>query len=363
MKYYYIAKDFLTSRHGKILSLAFAMVIGAVFVGSHLKNQKEETVITPASQSNVWEDDNGELNDPIQQAQRNKSFEAFTPIAPKTEKVVIQPKPQAKHPPVIQAPKVVKQVAPLFKEQRKASKVAIATKSPTLPKLEPGALIHCRLLTPATTDHANLPVIAQITRPVIRDGITLIPRGTKITGIVKTSKNKRIFFAPNWQVYTGRNRSLNLAAHVQESSYNPHTKRYNLADGRAGLPGFIENEQKVKRVKILGEVVKGIARLGKETVRTTAGEYIPSTGRNAAINISSTVVDGLLPKSKQQLVKQEPYIHVPAGREFYLMITSTNQAQGSPPSQETSIDQLWAEAIRKRLTGKQPALPQYNHQN
>jgi len=350
MKYFYIAKDFLMTRNGKSSAFAAAIALAAAYVGIHLKNQKEEAPITSIPQPSAWENDSGELNAPIQQTQRNKSFELFTPIPPKAEKIAPLPKPKPKRQPVTQPQKATVQlIAPLFKEQRKTSKAAQLVKSPALPKLEAGALIHCRLLTPATTDHPNLPVIAQITRSVIRDGIPLFPKGSKITGTIKTSQNKRIFFAPDWQVYLDRHKSINLSAQLQEKSYNAKSRSYNLADGRIGLAGVIENEQESKRFNILGEVIKGIAALSKDSIRTTAGEYIPSSGKNAAINISSTVIDGLLPKSKQQTIKQAPYIHVPAGTEFYLMITPTNQARAGSDSQKTSIDQLWAEAMRKRL--------------
>lgn len=355
MKYYYITKDFLSTRNGKILLLAATITIAAIFSSNHLTSKKSEAAIQPIPSSDPWADDNGEHTTPLQQTKRNKSFEPFTPIAPKPEKLVVKPKPkpQPKRLPVIPPRKnTVRQIAPLFKEQRKASKPKIAetTQSPTLPTLETGAVIHCRLLTPATTDHANLPVIAQITRPVIRNGIVIIPKGSRISGSISTTKNKRIFFAPEWQVHLGRNTSINLSAQAQEKSYNRQTHSYNLADGRIGLPGFIENEKKPEQNNILGEVVKGIARLGKETVKTAAGEYVPSTGKNTAINIGSTAIDGLLPQPKQPAIKQGAYIHVPAGREFYLIVNSTAPSHGNSQSSPTSIDQLWIEAMRKRMS-------------
>lgn len=346
----YVIKDFLFSRNGKILVLC-AVLIFCIFNFDKFKPKNSEAPEgISAQQSALWGDDADDQQAPLKQLESNKSFNPFTPLPSKSEKLHTPEPPQEKTITFKPTPvAAIELSAPLFKEERTQQKQTTQNiqKPFTLPKLEAGAIIHCQLLTPATTDTANAPVIARSTHAVIRDGITIIPRGSRLFGKIQTSKNKRVFFSPNWKISIKNNQSLTLSAQVQEKNYNHQARRYNPSDGRLGLPAFVENDSPKKKSNFLHKLVKGIGRFGKDTVRSGIGDYVPATGRNIAIDITSTVIDEVLPKPKKDIIKQTPYLNIPAGREFYLVVSNIKQATQSSP--DLSIDELLRKAMQRRL--------------
>lgn len=351
----FILRDFFMSKQGKVLLFSFAIGLAVIYLFQLNSKKEAPAKVAPASRPSVWEDSGEQPDIPIQQSRRNSSFVPFVPKSSEMETAA--PKEplkleKAKAPVALELPLVIH--APLFKEER-APRVTVEQTSERretrLPEIELGAAIHCQLLTSAATDSSNSPVVATVTRSLIRDGVTLIPIGSRLLGHVQSSQNNRIFFAPAWQIITTQNKQLSLSGHVQEKGYDPLSNQFTSSDGTLGLPGFIENQQPSKELgkNLLGNVVKGIARLGKETVRTSAGEFIPSTGRNIVIDGSSAIIDGLLDeKEKSPTIKQQPYILIPAGQEFYLVVAST-RSTSKERTEEESIDDLLKQAVKKRL--------------
>lgn len=216
----YLIKDFLYSRNGKILILCAVIVVSAFYASKH-SNGKSQPSLPHKQQSDLWSDELDDREVPYQQTSRNTSFVPFVPVSPKPETIVIKEpaEPENKRP-VLPTKAIAVTIAPLIKEQLSQPLVSqddTATSTTPLPALEEGALIYCRLLSPASTDFKGSPVTAETMRPVIRNGIPLIPRGSKLTGMVQTSKNDRIFFEPEWRVRIPSGKQLTILAHSQET--------------------------------------------------------------------------------------------------------------------------------------------------
>ena len=91
------------------------------------------------------------------------------------------------------------------------------------------------------------------------------------------------------------------------------------------------------------------AALGKDTVRTNLGDFVPATGRNAIINGSSAAIDQLLKKPENEAIKKEPYLNVPAGTEFYLVASSKGNSHQSEVAEHSNLDSLLEQMMKKRL--------------
>lgn len=350
---FYLLTDFFRSRQGKLFIIVTISLLTLIFLFNTFdKKEPDQRPIT--RQKGIWEEDYNDQSSPPRKTKKYDSFVPFVP-APPEPKVVRIEEGAPKLKPTIPKPIVSIQLqAPLIKEQRKPTQIANhkeALEPVKLPLLEMGATLHCQLSTPATTDNQNSPVIALVTRSLIRDGITIIPRGSKLFGKVQSSANNRIFFAPDWTVLSTDGKQRKLRGNVQEKGYNMLTNELLASDGKLGLPGAIVNQTNPKKLSanILGTLVKGVAQFSKETVRTNVGEFIPSSGRNTAIAGSSEIIDQLLTKERQETIKLGPYIHVPAGNEFYLVVTEGGPESESHHANKASIDDLLNEAVRRRL--------------
>jgi Bacterial conjugation TrbI-like protein len=343
----YILKDFFLSRNGKVLILCAAIIIASFYASKHTKNSDSSRLSPQNGKPGLWSDRPDDIGTSPRRVGENASFAPFVPIAPKPDPPVVKVRELPIKPTMEVA---AKSQPPLIKEQRKSTATTLPDRNaPTLSILEEGALIHCRLLSPATTDSSNSPVIAEVTRAVIRNGITLIPKGCKIIGAIQSFVNDRVFFAPEWRLNLRPDSQLTLKAHVQERSYDHLANLPKASDGRSGLPGTVHNAAATDESSLLPALAKSLTIYGKETVRTGVGEFVPATGRNLALDGSSVLIDHFAKPADQSASRKQMFVEVPAGQEFYLMMLSTNAASDSNPGQPPTIDQLLEKLAKKRL--------------
>lgn len=348
--------DFLASKNGKIVVAAASILCGIIWVGlPSKKNASIESEQGADSEPELWASSTTDSTPPIQQVDTNESFELFKPAKPKAEPAVApqaeppNPKPITETTIKIPLPREVPQIhEPLFKEEHEVVSRDTAPQKllerPTLPALETGAVIHCQLIAPVSADQNGAPVIAHVTRPLIRDGIPIIPRGSRLFGKVQTSNDGRMFFEPEWITRDSAGKEITISAFARQ-------KGDGVLHNRSGVPGTTEGRSENSDIgKItLGNVVKGIAALGKDTVRTGIGELVPGTARNTLINGGIQVVDTLLPPQKEQKKHTEPNLIVPAGREFTLVVSSTTRDKVDKPTSSQNIDLLLEQMLRKQL--------------
>ena len=345
----------LRSRNGKIV-LAITTVLCALLWIYRTSANREEN----EKNSNLEGAQDFDKNDratPIQSVSESESFEFFTQEktkpeeakSPTTTAVPMEPDKFELPPPLPLAIETPEVFEPLIKEERQPARAKESKPEEqvaTLPPLELGATVHCQLLFPATSHQTDAPVIAQVTRPVIRDGITIVPVGSKIFGMVQAAKDERLFFATDWMIVTSSGRPITMTGNSMQKSVGAN-------DGKLGVPGFVENQPPPENLtKLLTRsLINGVAEISKDTVRTGVGEYISSSGRNAAITGGSAVIDQLLTPNAASKEKK-PYVNVPAGNEFYVVVSSQerpNKQRQEAASSTDSLDGLIEEMMRKRL--------------
>lgn len=343
---------FLGTRQAQLIILsALALISISYFI---LSPKAEELTEKPSvERSSVWDADYSNPQTEYQQTKRYDSYVPLVPIPPKPEIVEVRKPARVDKAVTIPKPVIPIQLqVPIVKMQRKPTEVA-ETKAPTIfkpPELELGATLYCKLSTPATTDNPSTAVIAVLTRSVVRDGITVIPRGSKLIGKVQKAVNNRIFFSDNWTLLTPSNDKHSILGDVQEVGRDGLTGELKPFDGRLGLPGTLVSQERTKRLnpKIIRTIAKGVSQFGKETVRTSVGEFVPASGRNAVITGGSAVIDGLFTPKQSETIQPQSYVRVYSGTEFYLVVSEMENQPGTHGN-EVSIDQLLQESLRQRL--------------
>lgn len=349
MKAFFIIKDFLLTRNGLIFTASVAILLSILWL-NHTRDSDKPSVATsnPEPKSALWRNNS---NNTLQDVEKNKSFEPFIPSKaqpPEAVELIPERIPFTDQTTLIAEPPELPIVhEPLIKEEREHTPKMTLQPPATLPRypeLEQGARIDCQLVSSPTTDQKASPILARVTRSVFRDGVLLIPAGSSVFGHVEDAKQDTLYPHHDWTILTPTRRRLSISA----LAYGQTPEKFMA---RTGLTGQSDESTPKKTVgrQLLGNVVKGIAALGKDTVRTGLGEYVPSTTRNVVINGSSQIIDAVLAddEAPQKVVK--PTIYAPAGQEFTLVVSSARREPAPAPKSQPNIDQLLEKMLRKRL--------------
>lgn len=352
----YTLSDFLRSKNGIVCLITSVIFIAILWLGSSETNSKTLTIDSSNPPQNDASHDSI-LSDksPITQVDTKSSFELFNPHKPKRQEettqhepaTAVEPVAKTLLPPPIPLPLPLHHEA-LIKEEHPTSLITSIESTnppaPSLPPLEPGARIQCQLLTPASTLQDKSPINAVVTRSLYRDGVLIIPKGAQISGNIHSSAGNRIIFGTNWNLENSAGEIISLSAVARQKSHD-------VSHGSLGVPGFLKNQPQAEPTgkKILASLIKGAAALGKDTVRTNLGDFVPATGRNAIINGSSAAIDQLLEKPKNKATTQEPYLSVPTGTEFYLVVSSGKGERQIKTNDSPNIDRLLEQIMRKRI--------------
>lgn len=351
----YTLQDFFRSKNGMVFLGTSLLFVAILWISAPSGGNPNLTI--DSSESSDADSHSGPALKPdptIPQIDKNDSFELFAPAKPQTRHE-IEPYPSTvKHtsppprlPPSPQPIAIPTVHEPLIKEEHLPAPPAPTpgrVQAPTLPVLEAGATIHCQLLTPATTDQGNTPITAIVTRPLFRNGVLIIPRGATISGKIQSSTPERVFFAPSWNLVDAAGEPLSVSGFARQKSND-------ASDGRLGLPGFQEAQRPAEHAgrTAAGTLVRGAAELGKDTVRTNVGEFVPATGRNAVLSATSAIVDQLLGKPSRESTPPKPRLITPAGTEFLLTVSATESPGEIKQGDASSIDALLEQTLRQRL--------------
>lgn len=354
--FFYTLSDFLRSKNGIVCLITSVIFIVILWLGSSETNSKTLSIDSSNPPQNDASHDTI-LSDksPITQVDTKSSFEFFNPQNPKRQEETTQHEPTTKVepvaknllPPPIPLPLPLHHEA-LIKEEHRTSPVTSIESTnppaPSLPPLEPGAQIQCQLLTPASTLQDKSPISAVVTRSLYRDGVLTILKGAQISGNIHSSAGNRIIFDTNWNLKNSAGEIISLSAVARQKSYD-------VSNGSLGVPGFLKNQPQEDPTgkKILASLFKGAAALGKDTVRTNLGNFLPATGRNAAINGSSDIIDQLLTNPREESIKNKPYLLAPAGTEFNLVIYAQGNSPKSEIREQSKIDSLLEQMMQRRL--------------
>ena len=335
----YRFKNFLRSRNGRITLFALATASLFVFLAGHLrKRQQAEEEVTSRlpklPSENLWIDP----EDPAESvegehytfSEPNETFRPFRPVSPKLVPEE-EPLPPALPP---ESPSLVGAgfpLAPMIFSERAAkaspqnAPVLLPETTPEPPGLdvEEGALLYCELSAPVSSDQAEGPVLARLTRPLTRRGRMLLPAGASLSGSLQRSSDTRMFFSPDWRVKVPSGAWVAFKAHTQEAAYDATRDQYAASDGRAGLPAPVPPEPKKENAAwrdVLGNVAVAAGRIGQDRTRTALGEFIPGTARNSILQGTSEAIEHSLSRPAQRPEARHKVLQVPAGTRFYLFI-------------------------------------------
>ena len=349
MKIFFIIKDFLLTRNGLIFASSLTILLTILWL-NHSKGSEKSGVASssPEPTSTLWSSDSEHT---LQDVEQNESFEPFLPSkAPPPEAVESIPErvpifDQATL--IVETPELPIAHEPLIKEEREyTSKMTpqLPTALPRYPELEQGARIDCQLTSSPSSDRNNSPILGRVIRPLFRDGVLLVPVGSSVFGQIENAKQMTLYPHHNWTIQTPAGKRLAISALAYGQTPERLVARTGLTGHKEDLP-----PQKTIGKQLLGNVIKGIAALGKDTVRTGIGEYVPSTTRNVVINGSTQIIDGVLGNNEAAEKAIGPTIYAPAGQEFTLVVSSIRKEPTLAPKSQPNIDQLLEQILRKRL--------------
>ena len=331
---WYRTLDFLKTRNGQMVLFAVALaglflIAARVHKARQLKKEEAESHLPRLAQNEFWESSKtgehfgkksefevGEVK-PITQLFRlpPKKVEPSHPVKP--QEPTKQPEESFIPPP------------PMIAFQRSVSPAAVPEKPEDEPfadepeiSLEPGRLLYCQLLSPLFFGQGNAPVLGQLTRSYVVQGRVVLPKGTTVTGQLQGTNGERLNFNSQWVATLPSGQRINFSAQLQEAAYDVATRSYSPEDGLAGLPGqAVENEEeKTKWGKVASVIVGAASKLAKERVETEVGSFVPSSGRNTAIDSSSALLEEILQSDEPRRQSTQNLMTIPAGVRFYLRI-------------------------------------------
>lgn len=335
---WYWCVDFLKSRLGRVL-LFCLMIAGAfLLVARHQKTKREAGDLTgklpSLAATGTWSENAAGSNPgkgDYAMSERRADYRPFRPVELRPEQRMVKPDPSLEQKPVKES---FVPLPPLITYEHGSDIKKPAATKPAIPKpivklpIEEGALLHCRLVTPVTPGEGDAPVLAELTRPLIRRGRVLLPAGAQLSGKLSSVNNGRFFFDEQWRVRLPSGSWAGVSGQVQEAAYDSFTNRYAVDDGKAGLAGIVNAQGKKKAnrwVKILGTATSAAGRLAKERTRTAIGENIPSTVRNTVLEGTSTVIDGYVEKLAKPNDTKKAEVVIEGGKGFYLYVRNKEE--------------------------------------
>lgn len=330
---WYRALDFFKTRNGQMVLFALALaglflVAARVNKARQTKKKEEESHLPRLSQNEFWE--GKETGDNFG---KKSEFEVGE-VKPVTQLFRLPPKKE--QPPQVRVQEPPKNVEeafvppmPMIAFQRSVSPVAVPEEpdeesfavEPEI-ELEPGRLLYCQLLAPVSSGQGNAPVLGQLTRAYIAQGRVILPAGTTVTGQLQGVSVERLSFNSQWIATLPSGQRIDFSAQLQEAAYDVATRFYAPRDGLAGLPGqAAQNEEEETRWGKVASVIVGAAsELAKERVETEVGNFVPSSGRNTAIDSSSAILEEIIGSDEVRRQSTQNLITIPAGARFYLQI-------------------------------------------
>jgi len=342
---YYRIKDFFRSRVGQVTLLALAVTVRFLLLTNYLRKREEEqeqvvSKLPSIAEKTAWGASNISEKSPLPEkrndfipSEKNDNFRLFYPAPPKprTYKPVTPPKPIPEvvkaTPTVFPLPSIIQFERPIEDTPHRGP-ILLPPQEPQPPKapsldVEEGTLLYCELSSPVFSDQADAPVLARLTRPLIRGDKTILPSGTNLSGTLQRTHGNRFFFAPEWRVKLPSGAWVPLKAQAQEAALDHNSGDYLANDGRTGLPGFSATMPEKKKTiwkKALGKAVVAAGKLGQDQTRTAIGEYIPGTARNTVIRGTSDVIEHYTNRPETNEPKRQNPLNAGAGSQFYLVV-------------------------------------------
>jgi len=342
---YYKALDFVRSRAGKIFLLCCALLWGIfAFAGkeeaSKAKKAAKENRLPRIPAADLWDEaeEDAVRSSGRDQFTASKTNPGFRPLLLPDEKLApVEPIKEVDQKPVVLIPDLpatewvppprlillqnsvfTEKVANL--EQQVSSEQNQSVKGETV--VIPGEVIHCQLISSASSEDPGEPMLARTTRQLIRKGRVVVERGALLSGrIKKVTRQGRFQFHPEWTLLNSGQESPSFHATVHQKDRRIGSGETQSGDGMLGLPGILdasEENKKSQAGKLLNKVLSASARLGQTRINTILGEQVPYNVRNLVLEGGQGILrdrhsfeDKRSPQSTRMIF---------AGQEFYLEV-------------------------------------------
>ena len=183
-----------------------------------------------------------------------------------------------------------------------------------------GALLHCQILQPVSSEHLG-PVQVRLTRSVVIRGQTQLEYGAILAGRIKEFRAGRFFFEQEWNGRNGEGAVVSIMAVSQQNDYSVSLGQFGRQDGQVGIPGrpIKEPVESKGGEGLLGNILRASGELAKDRAQSALGEYLPYNARNIILEGAANSLDSHLDRFKESVDKGQEEFVIAAGAEFYLL--------------------------------------------
>lgn len=348
-------KYWLCGRTGQLVVLSTLVL---TIVAVQLFSDWERSPVTPAvsgesSEEVSWQEGQGKIVTKTNENFHSLEFEPPEPAivtkpSVKVTRLSLESKPEI---PKLEGEKF-EPLAPLnlvdhpIGEQEQRS--VVTKEHSKIVQLPQGALLHCQLLQPISSDHLGL-VQVRLTRAVAIRGQTQLKQGTILVGNLKEFRAGRFFFEQEWRGRGVEGGVVSITAVSQQNDYNTSSRQLGKADGQLGIPGHpIKLVEKSKRgQELLGSILRASGELAKDRAQSALGQYVPYSARNVLLEGATGSLEGHLERFKEPVDKADERFAIATGTEFYLFTVKSESGAELHTERRLSTDSL-RELIRRR---------------
>lgn len=207
-------------------------------------------------------------------------------------------------------------------------------RSPTLPSAPYGRLIPCETIVALESNRLETPVIGLVSENVWHDGNLVIPAGAEVHGRAALDRTRERLAAQGaWRIVwrtPGRDNGTELSVEglALDREFDGSMGTWGEHDGSAGLRGRVVKTQDERELKLFAATFLATATAALQDTRMTAGllgeTSVPAaTVRNATLAGTSAVLREYAQQIREAITRDGLYLHVPAGKPFYLYVTQT----------------------------------------
>lgn len=244
--------------------------------------------------------------------------------------------------PAVSEPSVAPRVLPL------AISIAAAVESKNQPEASApyGRLIPCETVVTLESSRLETPVIGLVTDNVWQSGRLVIPAGAEVHGRASLDRaRERLAAQGQWTIVwstpgQGSSHELRVGGIALDREFGADGS-WGAHDGSAGLRGQILRTGDLREARLFAASFLSAATSALQDTRTTAGilgeTAVPAaTARNAALAGTSAILRERAQQLRDAVAQDGFYVHVPAGKPFYLYVTESLGGSGNAAAAEST---------------------------
>jgi hypothetical protein len=193
-----------------------------------------------------------------------------------------------------------------------------------------GRMIRAELVTSVDSAELSTPVVGLVTRNLEWNHKILIPANSELHCIAAPNRERnRIEVTGNWVVVLAKGgmypegSELTLQGTALDQDHDVTNNTFGASDASAGLRGtLLTNQNGMDSIKLFAATfLAGAAQGLTQTTGNIYGtETIVPSAQSAALQGTRELMENYAEQIKKQIDKEGSYVHVPAGKQFYLYV-------------------------------------------